>query len=195
MLLALLFTARHDYKSALSLALNALLDFPNHYGLLVLRLKLEAKYGRLDGVLATSKNLLSFWRRLPITYNHIITEEENEKMNGALTDKPESSIGPKGTSVIQLSNKDALAPVTPLIAAPLGIAAASHVSLTNSTLDVTDNASMLASTAANLSEYGGVASTISGSLGILSSGSNSNSIASAFRIQVYIYNFWQYLKL
>lgn len=45
MLMALLFTAKKDYKAALDLVINSLVDFPTHYGLLVLRLKLEAKYG------------------------------------------------------------------------------------------------------------------------------------------------------
>uniref|UniRef100_A0AC35GQM8 Tetratricopeptide repeat protein 7 N-terminal domain-containing protein n=1 Tax=Panagrolaimus sp. PS1159 TaxID=55785 RepID=A0AC35GQM8_9BILA len=186
MLMALLFTARRDFKSALTLVLNALIDYPNHYGLLVLRLKLEAKYGRLDEVLHTSKNLFSFWRKLPITYNHIITEEDNDVQNGHM-EKAESTIALKPGSVVHLSSKDALAPVTPMFTAPLGIAAASHVSLTNSNLDIAENGSVLASTAANLSEYGGAASTVSGSLGILSSGSTVCSIASAFRIQA---NIW-----
>uniref|UniRef100_A0A914YFC1 Uncharacterized protein n=1 Tax=Panagrolaimus superbus TaxID=310955 RepID=A0A914YFC1_9BILA len=156
MLMALLFTARRDFKSALTLVLNALIDYPNHYGLLVLRLKLEAKY------------------------------EESDVQNGTM-EKAESAIQLKAGSVVQLSSKDALAPVTPMFTAPLGIAAASHVSLTNSNLDIAENGSVLASTAANLSEYGGAASTVSGSLGIMSSGSNFCSIAYAFRIQA---NIW-----
>lgn len=195
MLMALLFTARRDFKSALTLVLNALIDYPNHYGLLVLRLKLEAKYGRLDEVLHTSKNLFSFWRRLPITYNHIITEDEADGFNGGTMEKAESLVPLKAGSVVQLSSKDALAPVTPIFTAPLGIAAASHVSLNNSNLDIAENGSVLASTAANLSEYGGATSTVSGSIGILSSGSNVCSITSAFRIQVLILNFIQKIIL
>uniref|UniRef100_A0A914QVW7 Uncharacterized protein n=1 Tax=Panagrolaimus davidi TaxID=227884 RepID=A0A914QVW7_9BILA len=103
MLMALLFTARRDFKSALTLVLNALMDYPNHYGLLVLRLILEAKYGRLDKVLHTSKNLFSFWRKLPITYNHIITEEDNDVQNGYM-EKAESTIALKPESVVRLSN-------------------------------------------------------------------------------------------
>lgn len=45
MLMALLFSARKDYKSALELVIGVLKDFPDYYGLLVLRLKLEAKFG------------------------------------------------------------------------------------------------------------------------------------------------------
>lgn len=186
MLLALLFTARRDFKSALTLVMNALDDFPNHYGLLVLRLKLEVKYNRIEEVLNTSKYLLTFWRRLPITYNHIITEEEDVKQ-GLTTEKTETNLTTKASSVLQMTSKDALAPVTPIFTAPLGLSAASKVSLNNSNLDITDNASIMASTAANLSEYGGATSTVSGSIGILSSGSGIGSIAAAFRIQA---NIW-----
>lgn len=49
MLMSLIFTARKDNKSALQLVLGALEEFPNHYGLLVLRLKLESKYGTYRG--------------------------------------------------------------------------------------------------------------------------------------------------
>lgn len=38
MLMALIFTAKKDFKGALSLVINALSNFPSHYGLLVLRL-------------------------------------------------------------------------------------------------------------------------------------------------------------
>lgn len=48
MLMALIYTAKNDYKSALELVINALIDFPSHYGLLVLKLKLESKYGKLN---------------------------------------------------------------------------------------------------------------------------------------------------
>uniref|UniRef100_A0A7E4VXZ7 TTC7_N domain-containing protein n=1 Tax=Panagrellus redivivus TaxID=6233 RepID=A0A7E4VXZ7_PANRE len=192
MLMAMLFSARRDYKSALTLVQTALDDLPNHYGLLVLKLKLDAKYGRMDEVLITSKHLLSFWRRLPITYNNVISDDgevEYSRMNGLASEKPtESTLNSKNNaSMFAVSSKDALAPVTPIFTAPLGISAASHVSLNNSNLDITDNVSVLASTAANLSEYGGATSTISGSLGILSSGSAVCSVTSAFRIQA---NVW-----
>lgn len=110
-------------------------------------------------------------------------------MNGSASEKPtESTLNFKNNvNMFAVSSKDALAPVTPLFTAPLGISAASHVSLNNSNLDITDNASILVSTAANLSEYGGAASTVSGSLGILSSGSAVCSVTSAFRIQA---NVW-----
>jgi hypothetical protein len=44
MLLALLLTARGEQKDALDIVLDALDEFPNHYGLLVLRLKLEVGF-------------------------------------------------------------------------------------------------------------------------------------------------------
>ncbi len=45
MLLALLFTAGGQIKDAFELVVDALHDFPHHYGLLVLRLKLEVRFG------------------------------------------------------------------------------------------------------------------------------------------------------
>jgi tetratricopeptide (TPR) repeat protein len=45
MLLALLLTADGGDKHALELVVDALDDYPKHYGLLVLRLKLEARFG------------------------------------------------------------------------------------------------------------------------------------------------------
>lgn len=46
MLLALLLTARGEHKDALDIVLDALDEFPNHYGLLVLRLKLEVGFSK-----------------------------------------------------------------------------------------------------------------------------------------------------
>lgn len=65
MLMALLFTAKHDYKSAMRLVLKAIVNFPNHYGLMVLRLRLESKFGRVDRAMKTSRNLLRFWQKMP----------------------------------------------------------------------------------------------------------------------------------
>ncbi|PAV60415.1 hypothetical protein WR25_23751 [Diploscapter pachys] len=62
MLLALIFTADGDLKSALELIVNALNEFPNNYGLLVLRLHIEIKFGRIDESLETSSRLFDFWR-------------------------------------------------------------------------------------------------------------------------------------
>ncbi|CAI4227766.1 unnamed protein product [Auanema sp. JU1783] len=63
MLLALIFTAAGDLKGALELVANALKDFPSHYGLLVLRLHIEIKFGRVDESLETCTALLEFWKK------------------------------------------------------------------------------------------------------------------------------------
>lgn len=68
MLMALLFTAKHDFKSAMRLVLKAAANFPAHYGLMVLKLRLEAKFGRVDRALKTSRGLLRFWQRVPDLY-------------------------------------------------------------------------------------------------------------------------------
>ncbi|RCN45281.1 tetratricopeptide repeat protein [Ancylostoma caninum] len=63
MLLALIFTAEGDLKGALELVVNALKDYPTHYGLLVLQLHIETKFGRIDESLDTCSHLLDFWRK------------------------------------------------------------------------------------------------------------------------------------
>lgn len=45
MLLALIFTAQKDYKAAIELIVDVLDDFPTNYPFLVLKLKLEVKFG------------------------------------------------------------------------------------------------------------------------------------------------------
>lgn len=51
MLLALIFTAQRDYRAALELIIDALDNFPTNVALLILKLKLEAKFGRLKSSL------------------------------------------------------------------------------------------------------------------------------------------------
>lgn len=70
------------FQGALELVVNALKDFPTHYGLLVLRLHIETKFGtlkqiirpmqkcsdpeisgRIDESLDTCSHLLDFWRK------------------------------------------------------------------------------------------------------------------------------------
>lgn len=46
MLMALIFTAQKDYKGALELVVEALNDFPSNFPLLVLKLKLDVKFGK-----------------------------------------------------------------------------------------------------------------------------------------------------
>lgn len=94
-----------------------------------------------------------------------------------------------------MNSNNALVPVTPMFTAPLGISAPSYVSLATSALDMTgqiftylitiflnlDVNSINQNT--NLSDYGG-ASTISDSMGILSTSTKSWGTFPLIRIQV-----------
>ncbi|TKR77577.1 hypothetical protein L596_018520 [Steinernema carpocapsae] len=192
MFLALIFTARKDYKGARELVIKALNDFPTHYGLLVLRLKLETKYGRVDEALNTSKHLLNFWRRLPRTSVDMINGEEEPQQNGGgapaqngTNSSVKDIVGPRS-----LTNKEVMAPVAPMFTNPLGIGIitkASHLSLNASVSDVNETASVVTSTQANMSEFGGATSTISDSVGFLSSSSRSYSLQNTFRVQASIW--------
>ncbi|KAF1763286.1 hypothetical protein GCK72_011552 [Caenorhabditis remanei] len=62
MLLALIFTAYGDLKGALELVINALTEFEHNYGLMVLRLHIETKFGRIEESLDTCTHLLDFWK-------------------------------------------------------------------------------------------------------------------------------------
>ncbi|KAK0416703.1 hypothetical protein QR680_012640 [Steinernema hermaphroditum] len=190
MFLALLFTARNDYKGARELVIKALDDFPTHYGLLVLRLKLETKYGRVEEALNTSKHLLNFWRRLPRgSVDMINGEEENVSNGGGPPSKNGASDSVKDITASRsfVANQEVMAPVAPMFTTPLGIISkASHVSLHASVPDVTDSASIVNSTQANISEFGG-GSTISESVGLHSSSSNSIGAQATFRIQASIW--------
>ncbi|CAI2349573.1 unnamed protein product [Caenorhabditis sp. 36 PRJEB53466] len=63
MLLALVFTAYGDLKGAMELVINALGEFEHNYGLMVLRLHIETKFGRIEESLDTCTHLLDFWKR------------------------------------------------------------------------------------------------------------------------------------
>lgn len=188
MLMALIFTARNDYKNALELVMNALIDFPTNYGLLVLRLKLEAKYGRVEEALQTSRNLIYFWRK--IRFSDIVNlDEENTILvndeSGMRLVEPVS-----GSTKQHLGSKEAIVPLTPLLTAPLGISATStHLSILNplnteTGYPSTDNLSTIMPTAGT-SEFGGPGST--DSISILSSSSKSWISFSAFRMQADIW--------
>ncbi|WKY00816.1 hypothetical protein Q1695_015108 [Nippostrongylus brasiliensis] len=116
MLLALIFTAEADLKGALELVVNALKDFPNDYGLLVLRLYIETKFGRIDESLDTCTHLLDFWRkrecciedeRVQLSMN--ATDGQNMLRDGSSVKAGTPSIGREISSS------------TPLFATPLGI--------------------------------------------------------------------------
>uniref|UniRef100_A0A183C2F8 TPR_REGION domain-containing protein n=1 Tax=Globodera pallida TaxID=36090 RepID=A0A183C2F8_GLOPA len=187
MLMALLFTARKDFKGALQLAINALSDFPTHYGLLVLRLKLESKYGRVEEALQTSRNLIYFWRkaRPPECFS---PEDDNGGENGGA--EVASRIGDSTLTLGGKQNnnsRDAMTPLTPLLAASIGIATPSaHLSiLATSNCDAMTSSSLNETTAAQLSEVGAPPST--DSLSNVTSSSKSWISFSAFRIQADIW--------
>uniref|UniRef100_A0A8R1HZ01 Tetratricopeptide repeat protein 7 N-terminal domain-containing protein n=1 Tax=Caenorhabditis japonica TaxID=281687 RepID=A0A8R1HZ01_CAEJA len=93
MLLALIFTAYGDLKGALELVINALGEFEHNYGLMVLRLHIETRFGRIEESLDTCTHLLDFWKRNQaaslgyqqfMAYSAGIDEERSQKtLNGA----------------------------------------------------------------------------------------------------------------
>uniref|UniRef100_A0A914HBX5 Uncharacterized protein n=1 Tax=Globodera rostochiensis TaxID=31243 RepID=A0A914HBX5_GLORO len=186
MLMALLFTARKDFKGALQLAINALSDFPTHYGLLVLRLKLESKYGRVEEALQTSRNLIYFWRkaRPPECFS---PDDDNSGENGGV--EVASRIGDSTLTLGGKQNnnsRDAMTPLTPLLAASIGIATPSaHLSILATSNCDAMTSSLNETTAAQLSEVGAPPST--DSLSNVTSSSKSWISFSAFRIQADIW--------
>ncbi|EGT57110.1 hypothetical protein CAEBREN_31683 [Caenorhabditis brenneri] len=88
MLLALIFTAYGDLKGALELVINALTEFEHNYGLMVLRLHIETKFGRIEESLDTCTHLLDFWKKQPVqqqlAYSAGILDEERSQrtLNG-----------------------------------------------------------------------------------------------------------------
>uniref|UniRef100_A0A915EF96 Uncharacterized protein n=1 Tax=Ditylenchus dipsaci TaxID=166011 RepID=A0A915EF96_9BILA len=131
-----------NLENPLQLFINSLLDFPSHYGLLVLRLKLEAKYGRIEEALQTSKSLLSFWRKVSLPADCTFDEEashHNGFSGDSLRAKP-------STLTTKMNSKEALVPVTPMFTAPLGISTTTLAvtpSLGASNLDIAETNSML----------------------------------------------------
>uniref|UniRef100_A0A914KZZ3 TPR_REGION domain-containing protein n=3 Tax=Meloidogyne TaxID=189290 RepID=A0A914KZZ3_MELIC len=178
MLLALIFTARKDYKGALELVINALNDFPSHYGLLVLRLKLEARYGRVEEALQTSHNLICFWRKNRSATDSLpCDDEQNSRLNGDINR--------------MTTSREAIVPLTPLLIAPLGITAtpgpSTHLIASNvegTPYPSIDNLSTIGPPT-NTSDGGGPAST--DSLSVLSSSSKSWINFSVFRLQADIW--------
>ncbi|CAD5205691.1 unnamed protein product [Bursaphelenchus okinawaensis] len=185
MLLALLFTAKHDYKSAMRLVLKAMANFPSHYGLMVLRLKLESKFGRVDRAFKTTRNLLRFWQRVP----EFVYEDESQ--NGAFATNGTADTGTLGRGGTQDSKstaqltKDGLAPVAPFLAAPLGISNLPVHSISASVNDISEAASNTIGT--RMSEFGAATSTVSESLGMGTSSSLAWSATNTFRSKA---NIW-----
>ncbi|KAI6175200.1 Tetratricopeptide repeat protein 7B [Aphelenchoides fujianensis] len=200
MLMALLFTAKHDYKNALKLVHENAANFPGHYGLLVLRLRLESRFGRLDRALRTSRHLLSFWRR-SATAEPFFEDDLNQATVHSMGAEPTAAENGVGTaasavragSIAHLTSKDALGPVTPIFTAPLGITAAAlpqHATVgSSSAIDLTEVASSLGPSATRISEHGAGAGTssISDSLGIGTTSSLTWAGGNSFRLRA---NIW-----
>uniref|UniRef100_A0A1I8BNV0 TPR_REGION domain-containing protein n=1 Tax=Meloidogyne hapla TaxID=6305 RepID=A0A1I8BNV0_MELHA len=161
MLMALIFTARKDYKGALELVL-----------------KLEARYGRVEEALQTSHNLICFWRKSRTATDCLnCDDEQNSRLNGDINK--------------MMTSKEAIVPLTPLLTAPLCITAtpgpSTHLIASNTEgtpYPSIDNLSTIGPPT-NTSDGGGPAST--DSLSVLSSSSKSWINFSAFRLQADIW--------
>uniref|UniRef100_A0A914XNV1 Tetratricopeptide repeat protein 7 N-terminal domain-containing protein n=1 Tax=Plectus sambesii TaxID=2011161 RepID=A0A914XNV1_9BILA len=182
MLLALLLTARGEHKDALDIVLDALDEFPNHYGLLVLRLKLEVGFNRTDQALATARDLLLFWKTVgseqcggndPATAADRVHSSQSNMTDGPLGPQSVVFSPPSLTGMghnTTTASSSLLAPIASM-----------------SALDITDKESMMGGTSAALSEYGGAASTVSDSIGLASASSGQRGAHSRFRVQA---NIW-----
>ncbi|VDM97899.1 unnamed protein product [Thelazia callipaeda] len=162
MLLALIFTAQKDYKAALELTVDALEDFPTNYPLIVLKLMLEVKFGRVDEALSSSQHLLYFWKKGDA--NSISVDNSFKYMCTAASD--ESQKDAQGSSLLRsVSSRDAVTAASFTAATSLGIL--SSATLANMTAnktsgtgsDMTDGGSVY--TAQRISDYGNGTSTIS----------------------------------
>ncbi|CAJ0600263.1 unnamed protein product [Cylicocyclus nassatus] len=116
MLLALIFTAEGDLKGALELVANAMKDFPTHYGLLVLRLHIETKFGRIDESLDTCTHLLDFWRK-----RDCYIEDERLQSTLSATDGQSMLKDAASLKAGTPSVGRELSSSTPIFATPLGI--------------------------------------------------------------------------
>ncbi|CAJ0941898.1 unnamed protein product, partial [Mesorhabditis belari] len=150
MLLALLFTCEGDLKSALELVLTALKDFPENYGLLVLRLHLEKRFGRVEEALDTAAHLLQFWKKKEPFY---VTTEYEEKSQQTVHGADAASLFREGsiarTGTVSLGRE-----TTPLFTGPLGIPTPSLAISSQSSqlgLDMSDSGVLTAGAA---SDYG-----------------------------------------
>ncbi|PIC40823.1 hypothetical protein B9Z55_008439 [Caenorhabditis nigoni] len=99
MLLALIFTAYGDLKGALELVINALAEFEHNYGLMVLRLHIETKFGRIEESLDTCTHLLDFWKKQPTSQQQLLA------YSGGILDEERSQRTINGTETIGGSQK------------------------------------------------------------------------------------------
>lgn len=176
MLLALIFTAYGDLKGALDLVINSLAEFEHNYGLMVLRLHIETKFGRIEESLDTCSHLLDFWKKQPpvqqqLAYSGGILDEERSQrtINGAA----EQLFGGGGATPSQKTGTPSLGRElsTPLATTPLipmnfplssALPVISAIPSNASTMDLSGAAESIVGGGA--SEVGGAASTNSDSL-------------------------------
>lgn len=167
MLLALIFTAYGDLKGALELVINALTEFEHNYGLMVLRLHIETKFGRIEESLDTCTHLLDFWKKQPV--------QQQLAYTGGILDEERSQRTLNGMDTIGGSQKTGTPSLgrelsTPLASTPLipsfptsGVPVISAIPSNTSTVDLSSTiAESLVGTAA--SEAGAAPSTASDSL-------------------------------
>ncbi|CAD6196366.1 unnamed protein product [Caenorhabditis auriculariae] len=115
MLLALVFTAHGDLKGALELVVNALKDFPNNYGLLVLRLHIETKFGRVEESLDTCSHLLDFWKRRDNSFSFVVLNDEDRNQTNLNASDGTTLLREGSTKTGTPSLGRDMTPVTPLI--------------------------------------------------------------------------------
>uniref|UniRef100_A0A9J2NR25 Tetratricopeptide repeat protein 7 N-terminal domain-containing protein n=1 Tax=Ascaris lumbricoides TaxID=6252 RepID=A0A9J2NR25_ASCLU len=183
MLMALIFTAQKDYKGALELVVEALNDFPSNFPLLVLKLKLDVKFGRVEEALSTSKHLLQFWRRADTSY---FGDTAAPHITNLVSEVSQREV--RGSVARSMSSREAMTPIAPMLAAPLGIVPPSPMTSSvagTSNLDLTEANSMFTGGMTSTSEIGATASSISEGLG--SSSAATRNMLARFHVQA---NVW-----
>lgn len=170
MLLALIFTAYGDLKGALELVINALTEFEHNYGLMVLRLHIETRFGRIEESLDTCTHLLDFWKKQPV--------QQQLAYSGGILDEERSQRTLNGTDMIGGSQKTVFSGTpslgrelsTPLATTPLipsfpttGLPVISAIPTNTSTIDLSVAESVVGTTTA-ASEAGAAPSTASDSV-------------------------------
>ncbi|EFP02544.1 hypothetical protein CRE_02366 [Caenorhabditis remanei] len=165
MLLALIFTAYGDLKGALELVINALTEFEHNYGLMVLRLHIETKFGRIEESLDTCTHLLDFWKKQPV--------QQQLAYSAGILDEERSQRTLNGTDLIGGSQKTGTPSLgrelsTPLASTPLipsfptsGVPVISAIPGNTSTVDLSIAESIVGTAA---SEAGAAPSTASDSV-------------------------------
>uniref|UniRef100_A0A0K0FHI6 Lethal (2) k14710 (inferred by orthology to a D. melanogaster protein) n=1 Tax=Strongyloides venezuelensis TaxID=75913 RepID=A0A0K0FHI6_STRVS len=195
MLLALILTARKNYEAASICVLEALEEYPSHYGLMVLRLKIEMKCGKVSEAIETSKNLLKFWKNAnkPCfnSYGPFNSSNEENGLSSVKTVSYSVSGKTSGTASKAVLPRDNGYSFTPLITNPITLLSnQSHVSIPTipSSSDVFERASNITNIFSTApSEFGAVASTITESVGVRCPSNKSIDLLTTWRLQA---NIW-----